>query len=248
MNDKGAASIEAAIALPVFLFTVLAFIYMAEIHTVRGVVYEGVIETAEYMAEYAYLSDCIDGAGTIGLPMAYLKFSEYVDDKALLEKYIVGGSSGVMFIGSSFPDEDGYIDLWVNYYVHVDVPFISSLSQLVTEHVRQRAYLGRREDISSEEGQEDDRYVYVAENGVVYHETRSCTYLLPDIKAESLSEAKADGYKACNYCGGGSTDVVIVTDDGEKYHSSVSCSRLRRTVERKKLSEVDLPPCSKCGE
>ena len=53
MNNKGAVSIEAAVAFPLFLFTMLALIFMTEIYTVKGVVYEGVIETAEYMAEYS---------------------------------------------------------------------------------------------------------------------------------------------------------------------------------------------------
>ena len=81
MNNKGAVSIEAAVAFPLFLFTMLALIFMTEIYTVKGVVYEGVIETAEYMAEYAYLTDCFEEAEIMDYPMAMLRFQEYADSK-----------------------------------------------------------------------------------------------------------------------------------------------------------------------
>ncbi len=248
MNNKGSASIEAAIAFPILLFVMLAFIYMAELSTVKGVVYEGAVETSEYMAEYAYLTDSFPEADVMDLPMATVRFWGYVDDAALLEKYVVGGRSGVVFLGSSFPDEEGYIDLWVTYYVHVNVPLLRSFSKQCQEHIRQRAYLGRKPGGGGDEdGDVDERYVYVAENGVVYHDTRNCTYLLPDMSATTLENALSEGYTPCEYCGGVAGEKVIITSDGERYHSTFSCSRLRRVVERKKLSEVNLPPCSKCG-
>ncbi|MCR5213455.1 MAG: pilus assembly protein [Eubacterium sp.] len=248
MNDRGSASIEAAIAFPLLLFMMLAFIYMAELNTVKGLVYEGAVETSEYMAEYAYLTDCFPEADAMDLPMATVKFWGYVDNEALLEKYIVGGRHGVVFLGSSFPDEEGYIDLWVTYYIHVNIPFIRRFSKQCQEHIRQRAYLGRSGEYGDEEeGEDEDPYVYVTPNGSVYHNSRNCTYLLPDMNYSSLEKALEEGYSPCEYCGSRAGENVVVTSYGEKYHSSTSCSRLRRIVERKKLSEVNLPPCSKCG-
>lgn len=247
MNNRGAVSIEAAIAYPIFLFTMLAMIYMGEIYTVRGVVYEGAVETAEYMAEYAYLTDCFEDAQVMNLPMALLRFREYVDDETLLDRFVVGGCNGVSFLGSSFPDDDGYIDMHITYYVRINAPIVGAYKHKITEHIKQKAYLGDGSRESSDGEESEDEYVYVAENGVVYHRTRSCTYLLPDVKTSSIESAKNNGYKACKYCGGGD-GVVYITTDGECYHSSTACSRLRRTVSRQKLSEVSLPPCSKCAD
>ncbi len=247
MKNKGAVSIEAAVAFPLFLFTMLALIYMTEIYTVKGVVYEGVIETAEYMAEYAYLTDCFEEAEVMDYPMAMLRFQEYADSKALLEKFIVGGSNGVSFLGSQFPDDEGYIDIYATYYIRVNAPIVGHFKKRVTEHIRQRAYLGDVYRTGSDEDENDGRYVYVAENGEVYHESRSCTYLMPSITSSDVETAKANGYRACTYCGGEGS-IVFVTEDGECYHSSRSCSRLRRTVSRVKLSDTELPPCSKCSE
>ena len=251
-NNKGSMSIEAAIAFPIFLFTMLFFICLSEIYRVKAAVYEGCIETAEYMAEYAYLVDSMSDSD-IGksvfstLPVATVKFQEYVDEEALLDKYIVGGRNGVSFLGSSFPDEKGFIDLKVNYFIHIDIPIIGNKSKLCCEHIRQRAYLGNKGKEKHEIEEEDDIYVYVAKNGVVYHTTRMCTYLLPDVHGMSHSGAEQSGYSPCEYCGAESGSIVYVTPEGKRYHSDRYCSRLKRDVQRKKLSEVNLPPCSKCG-
>ncbi|MBO4863701.1 MAG: hypothetical protein J5517_05020 [Eubacterium sp.] len=252
-NNKGSMSIEAAIAFPIFLFTMLFMICLSEIFAAKAAIYEGCIETAEYMAEYAYLMDSMsDGDMSkdymAALPVAIVKFQEYVDEEALLEKYIVGGRNGISFLGSAFPDDKGYIDLKVNYFIHIDIPLFGSKSKLCSEHIRQRAYLGYKGTEKKEPVEkEDDPYVYVAKNGVVYHTTRACTYLLPDVHGTTLSSARTSGYTSCEYCGSEAGSLVFVTPDGERYHSDRYCSRLKRNVQRKRLSEVNLPPCSKCG-
>ena len=246
-SNRGSVSIEASISLPLFLFVVLFFINVANIYTVKAVVYEGAVETAEYMAEYAYFTDCFEEADVIDYPMATLRFWEYVDSKELLKKYIVGGEYGVSFIGSEFPDDDGFIDLRVTYFVHMNIPVFGSFTHKYTEHIRQRAYLGRRSSEADTDKEADSIYVYVAENGSVYHTTRSCTYLMPDIHFTSRASALDRGYRVCEYCGAVPGDPVYITSEGECYHSSINCSRIRRTVSRKKLSEVNLPPCTKCA-
>ena len=244
IDDRGSVSIEAAIGFPLFLFVMLFFIYLSNIFTVKAAIYEGAVETTEYMAEYAYLTDSFPSVGVADYPMAKLRFDEYVDSKPLIEKYVVGGVSGVSFLGSSFPDEDGYIEMEITYSIHVDIPIIGSFNRMCREHIKQKAYLGRNGYIGEEEDGEENEYVYVAKNGVVYHKSRSCTYLMPKIRA--VMREGADGYRACEYCGKNAGEIVYVTSEGECYHSIRNCSRLKRTVERKKLSEVSLPPCSKC--
>ena len=86
-------SVEASIALPVFLFVMYFFINLCEIYAVKADVYEACIETAEYMSEYAYLMDRLgDGKSNYSLtclPVAGLRFQNYVDDNALLEQDVV---------------------------------------------------------------------------------------------------------------------------------------------------------------
>ena len=251
-NNKGSVSVEAAISFPIFLFTMLFFVYVCQIYRAKATIYEGCIETADYMAQYSYLSEQIAGEKNLiteaaAAGMLLIRFREYVDDKALLEKYVVGGESGVCFVGSSLPDDHGYIDLQITYLVHVNIPLLGSHSHLCREHIRQRAYLGYREPEEDINEDEDNRYVFVAKNGVVYHTSRSCTYLMPDIHSSSKTSAESSGYTPCEYCGASAEGTVYITTDGDRYHSVRNCSRLKRTVFRKKKSEVELPPCSKCG-
>ena len=245
IDNKGSVSIEAAVAFPLFLFVMLFFICLSNVYTVKAAIYEGAVETSEYMAEYAYLTDSIEEMGATSYPMAKLKFDEYLDSKSLVEKYVVGGVSGVSFLGSSFPDEDGYIEMEVTYFIHIDIPIIGSFKKKCNEHIKQKAYLGRDGYLGEDEDSEAEEYVYVAQNGIVYHKSRSCTYLMPQI-IPSTKEG-ASGYRECEYCGKNSGNLVYITLEGECYHSVRNCSRLKRTVERKKLSEVSLPPCSKCS-
>ena len=251
MDNRGSVSIEAAIAFPIFLFTMLFFIYIGEIYTVKAAVYEASVETAEYMAEYAYLTDCFEEAGSLDYAMAILKFNEYADNKALLEKFVLGGTYGVSFLGSLFPDEDGFIDLHVTYFVRINLPVFGSFSRVCSEQVRQRAYLGFSGNSHEDTDSDGGRYVFITENYEAYHTSRSCSYLMPDIESTNLDSAKNQGYHACKYCAADCTDLsgeVFITTDGEAYHTDRSCSRLKRTVSRVKLDECDLPACSRCGE
>lgn len=250
-NNNGSVSIEASLVLPLFVFVMLFFIYIGNIYTVKAAVYEGCIETTEYMAEYAYLTDSFETAEIMDTAMAQVRFLEYVDSKALLDKYIIGGTMGVSFIGSSFPDDDGYINLKATYFVRINIPFFRNFRTKCTENIKQRAYLGRSDEETDEEkSSEDETYVYVTENGTVYHNSRNCTYLKPDIHISTVSSASTSGYSKCKYCGGsdeGSGGTVYITTYGDAYHFRKNCSRLKRTVERKKKSQVHLPPCSKCA-
>lgn len=107
---------------------------------------------------------------------------------------------------------------------------------------------------SSEEGSEI--YVYLAENGTVYHKNRSCIYLNPTISQVLYQEIavkrnhSGGKYYPCKCCGKGGNlpAYVFITSYGDSWHTSKTCSGLKRTVRRVPLSKVgNLPVCSKCG-
>ncbi|MCH5268392.1 MAG: hypothetical protein J1E62_08625 [Lachnospiraceae bacterium] len=127
---------------------------------------------------------------------------------------------------------------------------------VTTQRMPVRKYTGL--SMVPEETAEDDTYVYLAENGTVYHLMVTCTYLhlgIREISAERLqTERNRSGgiYKPCERCMKNiqvSDGVdVFITPYGDRYHCTKDCSGLRRTVRKVKKSEVgNLPPCSKCG-
>ena len=79
MRNRGSVTIEASLVFPIFLFFVMSLYHMCYSRIADNIVYEAAIETAEFMAEYAYL----DG-NNILLPT--YKFQEYVDDKTIVSR------------------------------------------------------------------------------------------------------------------------------------------------------------------
>ena len=57
MRNRGSVTIEASLVFPIFLFFVMSLYHMCYSRIADNIVYEAAIETAEYMAEYAYLDE-----------------------------------------------------------------------------------------------------------------------------------------------------------------------------------------------
>lgn len=133
-------------------------------------------------------------------------------------------------------------------------------SWMLQIHIYQRLqvhnYSGRSM-VSKTEG-ENGLFVYVAENGTVYHTRIDCTYLHLGIQtvAENDVEERRNRsgarYKPCESCRKDlpwvKNSLLYITPYGVRYHWTKDCSGLRRTVRRVLKSAVDLPPCSKCGK
>lgn len=253
-GNRGSETVAASIAFPLFLFVMLGFLYMANLISVQGVVYEGAVKVTEELAEEAYLKQSLMGeegkieVNLLGTAEASALFQEFVSDPEMIEKYVKDGVDGVSFAGSVLPDERGDIVLRVSFVVQAEVPLLSLFQKSCHEKIRQHAFLGKwREEGETPEGR--DQYGYVTDQGTVYHRTRFCVYLKPKIRRESREIAEQEGFRICRYCRKAQAGTMVyVTEYGECYHTTKTCSRLYRNVHRIRLSETDLPPCSKCGE
>ena len=63
------------------------------------------------------------------------------------------------------------------------------------------------------------------------------------------NSAVAAGYTACEFCGDGTGEIVIITDYGGRYHFKSDCSGLKRTIYRVKIDEVGgMAECSRCWD
>ena len=242
-NDvRGSAVVEATLIIPVFLFAMLSFYNMCRCKLAEGIIYEAAAETAEYMAEYSYISEP-------DLLIPGIVFPEYIDNKVLVDESVTGGVKGIYFLGTIPRDDEDYVVLKVNYSLKISLPFLPNLTKDRQIVIRQRAYIGEGEETGKEEAENEDRYVYVTDNKDVYHESRMCSYLNLSIRTASVAYAINNGYTACEFCGDKCLDTVYVTDSGGRYHSSMNCGGLKRTVYRVKLSQVSgLPGCSRCTD
>ncbi len=108
--------------------------------------------------------------------------------------------------------------------------------------------------LSYSETEEDDEYVYMTENGRVYHRSRNCNHLKITIQVVNPSELSylrnenGEIYHKCEKCGNGTTTgALFITRQGNKYHNSVNCSGLSRRIKVVKLSDIPgVPGCGGC--
>lgn len=157
-------------------------------------------------------------------------------------------------VGWKIEDGTGYCDSEI-YHSIPGLP-----SWLLQLHLYQRVqvhdYTGR--SMASKDIVGDNIYVYIAENGTVYHMDIGCTYLRLGIQSvgtdvvDTLRNQSGGKYKPCESCMGEKSaadySIVYITPYGARYHGTRDCSGLRRTVRRVLRSDVSgLPPCSKCG-
>lgn len=98
IRNQGSASLEATLVMSVFLLAMVSLFWMAQSVLAEAQVYEAAAETAEYMAEIAYL-------GAADTAVAYLRFPKYADEKETVERYVKHGVSGVQFLGSEIGEE-----------------------------------------------------------------------------------------------------------------------------------------------
>ena len=240
-HNRGSAAVEAALALPLFLFAMLTLYHMHQSVLAEACVYEACAETAEYTAEYCFI-------GKANAIVPSLIFSKYLDDPERVERYVEGGLSGVHFLFTHMDDET--LVLEADYRLRISVPFFPELHSRRHVTIRQRAYVGDTGSSEEKETEEEaEKYCFVTDNREVYHLSRGCTHLeLTITAAPGKSYCETAGLSPCSYCGGKSGENYFITDEGNCYHKSLCCSGLKRTVYRIPLSEAKgLPPCGRCG-
>lgn len=120
-----------------------------------------------------------------------------------------------------------------------------------------RAWTGRDSGSAVGDGEgHDPEYVYVTENGTVYHTSSSCTHIDLSITQAELSSVhwlrneNGERYTACEKCSGDHSDgdTVYITLYGNRYHGSVHCSGLKRSVRLVDISKIQgLKECERCA-
>ena len=248
-------TIEAALALPIFMLFTTAILYLLVILSLQADIRLAMEEALRDLGKQAYLAQAEDTETGIN----YLTIRAAVLSDELKERIegsrIENGTDGFSTSLSSYDDETGILDIVAAYTY--EIPFlpedIGSLK--FVQRVRGRAWIG--EDISGDEGSSaEGLIVYITPTGTVYHTTTSCPYLdlsISQISFENVSSERnksGSKYTACTSCCKKSTyESVYITDYGTNYHSTLSCSKLKRTVLAVDISQVGArAACSKCGD
>lgn len=257
-------SIEASIAIPIFMFCFLEILSLINYLSVYSGILYAMKSAAEPIAVYSYAYEELKDADEEILigeeTVSALIFSEaYLDtqirkmcDSNLYKNTIKGGSKGINLLGSHVDYEKSCVDVIAYYTVKPLIPF-SGTELFMMNRYYTKLWTGYK----LESDLIPDTYVYITENGSVYHLEEDCTHLklsVSRVNTEELHNMRNDSggkYLECSKCceDGAVKEVYYITKQGDRYHENINCSGLKRTVycvEREDVS--DLPVCSRCSQ
>nr|WP_317283231.1 pilus assembly protein [uncultured Sellimonas sp.] len=243
---KGSLTVEAAVVIPLFLFTMMVLIYLLEIMAIETNIRAGMQYAGKKYAENTYVTPL---TGTKVLEKDVI---EAVGPERLNRSIIENGASGLDCSNSYVDPLNKILYLKIKYIVKIPVPKFVVPGIEKTESIRIKGWNGYE---SSLPVSEEQKIVYVTEHGVVYHKDYHCKYLDLSIhmvsaaELETLRNESGGKYYPCERCGQKPQGWgVYITNTGNRYHTSISCSGLKRKIYAVPISETTgKEACSKCG-
>lgn len=261
----GSMTVEAAIALPFFLMTILSFLSFIEIIQLQNSITMALRDAGMSMGIYGYVYDYTKKGGEadltsvvpdVALTYGYAgthvkKFlgEDYLD--RIIKTYDAGS---IHYYNSSVMEENDVVDLVATYSVRprfnvVSLPEINLLCRYYGRAWTGYELEGRQTDSQSEQN------VYITRDGSVYHLDRYCTHLnltivsCPTSEIDNQRNENGQMYRACSYCGNSEENgKYYITPQGDCYHKDLNCSGLKRTVDVVSITQVNgRSRCSRCG-
>ncbi|MDE7283696.1 MAG: hypothetical protein K2N85_08960 [Lachnospiraceae bacterium] len=255
-------TVEAAFALPLFLFFIVNLISVMNIIGVQSRFNAAIHQVGNKMAFYGYAYEKTagnivpEGITSVLLTQMYAKeeVMNYVGVKYLNKSCIKNGAAGISFAGTAIMEHDDIVEICVNYKVLPLFTILGFDGFDMSQRYYGRAWTGYDVEAGLSDFTQDDPMVYVTETGTVYHTNRNCTYLNPsivEVNEGSIADKRnlsGGKYYKCEICGSSNVQgTVYITTQGSSYHTMITCSGLKRTIYTIPLSQVGgRGRCSKC--
>lgn len=248
--NRASLTVEASLALPVFLVAVLLLLKTVDLYRLHGMLTVSLQESARYLSICAYAVDAA-GKETYEIPETAACIA-YAEGK-LPEEIRKNGT--VTLLPSSV--RGGWLELRAIYWPKMGNRLIPVQSRGIAACAKVHLFCGRTDDDTKEESAKAKQMVWMTENGSVYHTDSSCSHINLTIQASSPGalawKRNQDGekYKKCEQCiGKGMTGKeVYYTKYGNRYHNSLACKGLQRKVRLVTLEQTDgRKECSKCAK
>lgn len=248
---KGSMTVEAAVVVPLLLLFFLHLGSCMEMLRLHGRLEYALWQTGRELAVYA-AAEAGDDLPDMAVSYLYVNSRvqqilgrEYLDDSPL-----VYGSLGLNYLASEY-QEDENINIILTYQVSPPITCFPFPYFRMTSRYYGRAWTG----YAVGEDEEQIIYVYVTENGQVWHSRADCTYLKLSIYEAApegvwmLRNAGGERYSACSRCGGQPKgDTVYLTQEGNRYHTVRDCPALQRRIHAVRWQEnMPYRPCSRCN-
>lgn len=254
---RASVTVETSLAFPIFLCAVACIIGLSQMVLIEAEVHHAISQTAKVYAKQQAVQRVPEllketHENEKGNSVGSIFFSVY-DGGSLCRTMIEGGQKGIKVYASVSGEE---VYLKAEYILKMPVPFFSSIRFRRNTATKRRIFSGYVKHWGEYEDSEDNQIVYVAENGVVYHKSATCSHICLKITGNAAIKEilQSSKYNACERCihnnGNNSENLsaLFVTAYGDCYHSTLGCSGLKRTIRAVKLKEVrGLRPCSRCA-
>lgn len=266
IKKEGSLTIEAAMALPLFVFFMILMMMPMEIMNIDRQVQTALEGVGEDLSQYAYLlqkgkEDKPESTSKLtGIQKEILESLAgegvlFYARKRVEEKVDMRRIEGIFFSRSSILQDDKTIDLIMNYRVSLPFSVFGLKSVPMTARSSRRAWIGK-EGGKGERAMDSEEIVYVGKGSTRYHMSRTCHYLYNDLKSVTRNEVEhmrnlsGSTYKPCSRCqppkeGSG---LVYIMPSGEKYHTDQSCSSIVSYASAVSIETVrHLGACSYCS-
>ena len=262
---KASMTVEAALALPLFLIFFLQLGSVMEMMRLYGRIETALWETGRELCLYGGVAkqigeglgvssdeagkSVLESVGNLALSYTYVKdrVENYIGTGYLDSAPIKGGKAGLQYVGSELLGEDDRMEIVVTYCARPKWTLDGFRPFLLENRYVGRLWTGY--DLNK------NKVYYLAENIEVYHCDRECTHLrlqAYQVKWEEMLTASNDygkKYRACKKCiPAGELQYVWISPEGECYHAGRDCSGLKRTVHEVSWEEASkYSPCSRCA-
>lgn len=248
-------TVEAALVIPLYVYAVMAVMYVMKIVSVKNDISVAAYNSIRTMSKYYYGYEMLtDAQNQFPVTTAYACMMSELGADYGKNNNIVGGSAGIILVGSEMPDEDGTISITIRYSIKNPFDVFGIGIVTVKQTCKSQAWLGGDRISADILNNKREQEVFITDYGNVYHLTAECTYI--DLSVKKVDESSLAAirnksgkkYSACEICGKGQTNGgVYITDYGERYHTNESCRGLSRSVIKVPLSYVKgMRICSKC--
>lgn len=244
-------TVEASMALPLFLFFFLHLMGCVEMLRLHGKLTFAMWDAGKKLTIYGAVAEEA-GVDLPDVGVSYLYVENHLSD-LLGKEYLdtsplVYGRKGLNFLASEYDENE--VDIALTYEVQPKITLFPFSYLRMGNRFLGKTWTGY--DVTGGE----ERYVYVTLYGEVWHSTPECTHIFIDIRLasrkniETMQNSAGAYYRLCELCEEEAwRDVVYYTPQGECYHKIKECSALIRYVRAIEWSStIPYRPCSRCGK
>lgn len=273
-HSLGSITVEAAIALPFFIFAISSIIFLFNVLYIQNTFQEQLSNIAKNLSNSAYLSSAIlslsedEKSNLASTSNFYLSdLSGSIIDSAIVRNkflnpslynfinsnYIRNGEDGISFSLTKYDSTNTSLEIVISY--EFVLPFLPDFIRLpVTQICKIDLYDGCPITPAKND---HDPYVYICIDSNTYHTNKYCSYLLKYTSVHSINDSVSIGLPACSFCTYYYTshkDVepkyIYLTELGGCYHTTLECSVFTRSIYTVKLSSLNYTYnlCTRCEE